>query len=266
MNSLNSILAKDNKVFKEQVASEYTAESEIYEEYMDEDWTPDIIPQGPGEDERVSFEEDAEKGEEVRFDESKRQFREQVAGDYATEEGIYEDTLDDEWIPDVISKKPDVMDIDKPTSEEELEKIAKVTEPEKDEQETEKQLDDVQQLDTSEKERKVEVVEDIDKSEEVVEPALGELDTKAAREQVVGEYIVEDDIYEEYMADDWSPDTIPDKLADTNLERPWAEGAASKPDVTTGKTDMAKYEKTDTFAQDIKYLPDGYNCNSGGNT
>ena len=65
-----------------------------------------------------SLEQDAEK-EEFGFDESKRQFREQVAGDYATEEGIYEDTLDDEWIPDVILKKPDVMDIDKPTSEEE---------------------------------------------------------------------------------------------------------------------------------------------------
>ena len=59
------------------------------------------------------------------------------------------------------------------------------------------------------------------------------------------------------MAEDWSPDTIPDKLAEGDLERPRAEGAASKPDVTTAETDMAKYEKTDTFAQDIKYLPDG---------
>ena len=248
-------ISEDKKAFKEPVVSEYTAEDEIYEEYMDEDWTPDVILQGSGEDERVSLEQDAEK-EEFGFDESKRQFREQIAGDYATEEGIYEDTLDDEWIPDVILKKPDVMDIDKPTSEEELEKIAKTTEPEKDEQETETQLEDAQELDTNEKERDENVVEDVSESE-IVEPGPGELDTKAAREQAAGEYIAEDDIYEEYMAEDWSPDTIPDKLAEGDLERPRAEGAASKPDVTTAETDMAKYEKTDTFAQDIKYLPDG---------
>ena len=255
-------IREDKKVFKEQVVSEYTAEGEIYEEYMDEDWTPDVIPQGPGEDKRVSLEKDAEK-EEGGFDESKRQFREQIAGDYAKEEGIYEDTLDDEWISDVISKKPDVMDIDNSTLEEELEEIGKVMEPEKDEQETEKQLDDAQQLDTNEKEiKEVEVVEDIDKSEEVVEPGPGVLDTEAAGVQRADDYIEENDTYEEYMAEDWSPDTIPDKLAEGDLERPRAEEATSKlitqvPDVATAATDMAKYEKTDTFAQDIKYLPDG---------
>ena len=48
-------ISEDKKAFKEPVVSEYTAEDEIYEEYMDEDWTPDVILQGSGEDERVFF-------------------------------------------------------------------------------------------------------------------------------------------------------------------------------------------------------------------
>ena len=266
-------ISEGRKVFKE-VVCEYTTEGEIYEEYIDEDWTPDVIPHGAGEYERASSGEVAEK-EELDVDASKRQFREQIAGNYATEEGIYEETLDDQWMSDVISKKHDVMDKDKPTSEEELEKqIAKVAETEKDEQEPEKPIDEaykpgaesvLQELDTDEEKGKENVVEDVGKSEEVVEPEPGKLDTvleKAAGEQVVGEYIAKDVIYEESMAEDWSPDVIPDKLAKGDLERQPAEEAASEssvevPSVTTAETDIAKYEKTDTFAQDIKYLPDG---------
>ena len=238
-----------------QVVTEYSTEGDIYEEYIDEDWIPDAIPQKSSEDDKsidqVPFNEDIKPTDHRETDSSKsretdvpgipsgtktkatsveyviskrdtegrepkKQFKEQFGGDFTAEEDIYEDTLDDQWTPDVIPQKPDGVDFKQSRLGRASDSFGDLTEE------------------------------------------RTNVDVKVEEERSSTDENVQEDIYEEYMTEDWTPDVIPKKdylepsPRNTTPEPIELNAAASKP-----KVDKTKYEKTDKYAQDIKYLPDG---------
>ena len=148
MESAEQYVSGDKNVLKEQVVSEYTTDGEIYDEYMDEDWTPDVIDftkedrveskekESPSDSDVDLFEESApgkDMPETKQTDVVGTQIKvkEQVAEEQVRGDKIYEEYIHEDWTPDIIPQKTD-EEKEKPSPEKEpIEQAKKSKKPEK---------------------------------------------------------------------------------------------------------------------------------------
>ena len=261
----------DEGKLRELAAGEYTAEDDIHKKYLDEDWSPDAVPQKPSKDEREIPVKPIESGD-LDIDvakpgkdrkeepkpvlsepgsqiltlpsERKKTFRQDIAGESAAEETIYEDHMQEDWSPDTIPQKlaadEEEVTVTKDQPLEPGMETVDIVEPAKD---------------------KIEA-EEFERDQETVEPGELTEDDKLRRplrESLAGEETIQGDIYEEYMEEDWTPDAIPEKPGVKEIEKSEKPGqpGTTVTDIHKHDTDRVKYEKTDKYAQDIQYLPDG---------